>query len=65
MTAMEKDKYLEEYLDRENIQLDREFIKRNPGWREVAKFMLTSLWGKFGQCTNLLQVKICTTMRDV
>ena len=32
-------------------------IRKNPGQRALAKLMLNSMWGKFGQQTNKTQVK--------
>lgn len=36
---------------------DPEKIQKNPGRRFLAKQMLNSMWGKFGQALNKLQVK--------
>ena len=38
------------------IELDPKRIEKNPGLRTLAKMMLNSMWGKFGQCTNKTQV---------
>ena len=65
MSDAEKNAYIDDYLDHEDIQLDRASIEKKPGWRQVAKLMLTSLWGKFGQGGNMPQTKVCTTMRDL
>ena len=35
-------------------------IKYNPGMRAIAKLCLNSLWGKFGQRTNMSQTKYVT-----
>ena len=40
-----------------SIELDPERIEKNPGLRTLAKMMLNSMWGKFGQCTNKTQVR--------
>ena len=47
--------YLEEYALREGIQLDRENITKNPALRSIAKLLLNSFWGKFGQRHNMSQ----------
>ncbi len=46
-TEEEKQQYVEEYLEREGIQLDPRKIEYNPGLRALAKLMLNSFWGKF------------------
>ena len=47
----EKDKaqYLSDYKEREGIVLDKENIKKNPALRSIAKLLLNSFWGKFGE----------------
>ena len=46
-----------DYYAREGIRLDPGKIKKNPGLRTLAKMMLNSMWGKFGQRTNKTQVR--------
>ncbi|KYQ48649.1 Uncharacterized protein F54H12.2 [Trachymyrmex zeteki] len=48
-----KERYFWEYEATEDIVLDKDNVKRNPGFRSVAKLCLNSFWGKFGQRTNL------------
>lgn len=48
-------KYMEEYALREGIQLERENITKNPALRSIAKLLLNSFWGKFGQRLNMQQ----------
>ena len=50
-----RQKYIQQYYDREGIWLDYNKIEENPGLRSLAKLMLNSFWGKFGQRTNLTQ----------
>ena len=50
-------KYVEDYFAREGIRLDAAKIKKNPGLRTLAKMMLNSMWGKFGQKPNKTQVR--------
>lgn len=38
--------------------MDRTKIKKNPGLRSLAKLMLNSFWGKFGQRDNMPQVEL-------
>ncbi|KAL9982832.1 hypothetical protein ACROYT_G004941 [Oculina patagonica] len=49
--------YVEDYFAREGIRLDPSNIKKNPGLRTLAKLMLNSMWGKFGQKPNKTQVR--------
>ena len=42
---------------KEVILLDYNNIKNNPGLRALAKLMLNSFWGKFGQRSNMPQMK--------
>ena len=44
----------------EGIELDSNKIEKNPGLRSLAKLVLNSFWGKFGQCPNQTQVTTCT-----
>ncbi|XP_078355818.1 uncharacterized protein LOC144640593 [Oculina patagonica] len=49
--------HIEDYYAREGIRLDPTKIKKNPGLRTLAKMMLNSMWGKFGQRSNKTQVR--------
>ena len=40
------------------MQLDRGKLKYNEGLRAVSKMLLNSLWGKFGQKSNMIQTSI-------
>jgi len=52
-----RQKYLRDYYEHEGIQLEYDNIKKNPGLRTLAKIMLNSMWGKFGQRLNKTQVQ--------
>ena len=54
----QKQSYIQSYYDREGIWLDYKNIEKNPGMRALAKLMLNSFWGKFGQRSNMAQVEI-------
>ena len=56
-TEEEKLDYIVKYAEKENIQLDYDQIKKNPGLRTLAKLCLNSFWGKFGQRLNMSQTK--------
>ena len=52
-----RDQYVQEYLAKEGVQLEPENIQKNPGRRSLAKMMLNSFWGKYGQQGNKSQVE--------
>lgn len=52
-TDREKNRYISEYEQMEGVKLDPSKIERNSGMRALAKLMLNSFWGKFGQRNNL------------
>jgi len=52
-----RQQYLRDYYEHEGIQLEYDKIQKNPGLRTLAKMMLNSMWGKFGQRLNKTQVQ--------
>ena len=52
----DKRRYIELYFEKEGILLDFYKIQKNKGLRALAKLMLNSFWGKFGQRSNMAQV---------
>jgi len=52
-----RQQYLREYYEHEGIQLEYAKIEKNAGLHSLAKMMLNSMWGKFGQRLNKTQVK--------
>ena len=44
-----KQRYVEEYLHHEDVQLEPDDIQKNDGLRSLAKLLLNSMWGKMGQ----------------
>jgi len=52
-----RQQYLREYYEHEGIQLEYAKIEKNAELRTLAKMMLNSMWGKFGQRLNKGQVK--------
>ena len=57
MTEQDKQTYIDNYFEQEGIRLEYDKIEKNPGLRTLAKMMLNSLWGKFGQRLNKTQVQ--------
>ena len=47
VTEEQKQRYVDDYLAVDEIQLDREKIEHNPGLRALSKLMLNSFWGKY------------------
>ncbi|XP_054272648.1 uncharacterized protein LOC128992928 [Macrosteles quadrilineatus] len=60
-TDEDKNKYIDDYFQKEGVQLEKDKIVKNGGLRSLAKLMLNSFWGKFGQREN--QTK-ATIVRD-
>ena len=54
---VKQQEHVANYYAKENIQLEPAKIEKNPGLRTLAKMMLNSMWGKFGQKPNKTQVK--------
>ena len=52
-----KQPYMTQFQEKEGIALEYEKIAVIPGQRALAKLMLNSMWGKFGQQVNKMQVK--------
>ena len=56
VTPEQRQQHVRDYEVNEGIQLDMANIRKNPGKRAVAKLMLNSMWGKFGQRLDKTQV---------
>ena len=56
-TEADKTTYIDQYKAHENINLDHNSIKKNPGLRSLAKLCLNSFWGKFGQRSCMKQTE--------
>ena len=52
-----RQQYVREYDEHEGIPLEYDKIEHNAGLRTLAKMMLNSMWGKFGQRLNKTQVQ--------
>ena len=57
-TDQDKERYLQDYKDKEGIELDRDAIEYNAGARTVWKEILNNLWGKMGQRPNRPKTKV-------
>ena len=54
---LKRQEYITAYQQHEGVQLDYAQIEKNPAKRALAKLMLNSFWGKFGQASNKSQVE--------
>ena len=54
-TQEQKQRYKRQYKEKEGITLQN--VEKNPGRKQVAKLMLNSFWGKFGERTNKSKVE--------
>ena len=64
VTEDQKDMYIQRYYEKEGILLEKDKIAKNAGMRSIAKLMLNSFWGKFGQRDNQIQTTVCKTNSD-
>lgn len=46
-TEEEKDKYIREYKEKFDIDIDKNNVKKNSAFRFICKLKLNSLWGRF------------------
>ncbi|KAE8597395.1 hypothetical protein XENTR_v10005656 [Xenopus tropicalis] len=58
--AAKKKQYIAAFYEKEGIQLRADKIAVNPTKRQISKLFLNSLWGKFGQRSNLPHTSIVT-----
>ena len=63
-TEDRKDLYIHLYEQGQGILLDKSKINYNPGLRAISKLCLNSLWGKFGQRTNLGRCEIIDNKKE-
>jgi hypothetical protein len=64
VTPQDKEKYVRDYFDHEGISLDATKIEKNSGLRSLAKLMLNSFWGKFGQRENQTKASLIRDPKD-
>ena len=57
-TEEQRRQYVEDYAAHEGIWLNPQNIVKNEGQRALAKLMLNSFWGKFGQRSTLTKTEI-------
>ncbi len=64
VTDVEKQSYIKDYFEKEGIQLDIDKISLNPARRSINKYLLNSLWGRFGLRCNLPTAELLTEPED-
>ena len=57
-TTADKEEYIRQYKTRQQVSLEIDKIEKNSGLRAISKLCLNSLWGKFGQRTNMSKTEI-------
>jgi hypothetical protein len=57
--------YIAEFEEREGVRMEESKIELNPGLRYMAKLFLNSLWGKFGQRSNLPRTVFVKTLSEL
>ena len=53
----DKEKYINDYLQHEGIQLEKDNIKENPGLKALSKLLLNSQWGRYAMNTDKTKCK--------
>jgi len=64
-TEEEKENYISIYREKEGICLNKDNIVKSSALRSLAKLMLNSLYGKFGQRTNLRKSHMIDNVPDL
>jgi hypothetical protein len=59
-TQAEKIAFIQQFKEKEGVDLDYDEIEHNPGLRSLAKLLLNCYWGKYAQRDNLTQCKYIT-----
>ncbi|XP_056591324.1 uncharacterized protein LOC130431856 isoform X1 [Triplophysa dalaica] len=63
-TEEDKQAYIDDYHQKEGIQLDRQKICHNPAQRSINKLLLNSLWGRFSLRENMPNCKLLQSASD-
>ena len=61
---MDKERYFQEYKNKEGIEVDRDAIQYNAAVRTVWKQILNNLWGKMGQLPNRPKAKVVSDPKE-
>lgn len=58
ITPEDKQKYIEDYFEKEGIRLDPSKIKANKAIRSCSKLLLNSLWGRYSARTDIATTEL-------
>lgn len=61
----QKQEYIQNYFEKEHVQLNEACIEKNPGKRFIAKIMLNSFWGKLSQRPNMSKSVVCRNYNEL
>ncbi|XP_055684231.1 uncharacterized protein LOC129790651 [Lutzomyia longipalpis] len=61
----DKERYIQEYLEKEGIQLEKDKIAVNKGMRSLSKIVLNSLWGRFIMREDYSKTTICNSSSEL
>ncbi|XP_052426447.1 uncharacterized protein LOC127968976 [Carassius gibelio] len=64
VTDDEKESYVRDYFEKEGVHLDLDKIALNPARRSINKYLLNSLWGRFGLRCNQATAELLTDPED-
>ena len=64
-TPDKKAEYVNNYKRRESIDLDPDFIEKNPGRKATSKLMFNSFWGKFAENMRKDKTAVIGTPADL
>lgn len=56
--------YINDWCNRNGVQINKNSVVKNPALRTIAKLMLNSFWGKLAQRPNLKQTSIVKSYND-
>lgn len=62
-TPSDKEKFIQNFYEKEGVLLEPENIEKNPGLRSLSKICLNSIWGKFGERSDKVK-KLFINDRD-
>ncbi|XP_074026164.1 uncharacterized protein [Leptinotarsa decemlineata] len=65
ISEQQKNKYIQDYYDKEGVTLCAKEIEFNPGRRQIGKSVITSFWGKLGQRENQQKTSIVSEAAEL
>nr|XP_023024974.1 uncharacterized protein LOC111513046 [Leptinotarsa decemlineata] len=65
ISEQQKNKYIQDYYDKEGVTLCAKEIEFNPGRRQIGKSVITSFWGKLGRRENQQKTSIVSEAAEL